>query len=288
MYPGLNGATTMKADLETDLRAAERAGFASLEVWAPKLRALLADRPGGLPELRRRFARSPVKPLSINSVEFITFKRGTEREAVRSQTEELCRAAAELDCPYVVVVPSPLPEGLGAEAGTEARTEEVRCESVEVLRELSDLARPTGVKLAFEFLGFAWCSVSRLGECCRIVRETERENVGLVLDSFHFHAGGSALSEIEELDPEKLFLFHINDAEPRPPAELTDAHRLLPGEGAISLIDLLRGLNSRGYHGVASVELFRPEYWENDPFDLAVRAREATERLLARALQSVS
>lgn len=276
MYVGLNGATTMKADLEADLSAAEQAGFASLELWAPKLRTFLKNRPEGLSELRRRFAGSPVKPLSINSVEFITFKQGTEREAVRSQTEELCRAAAELGCPYVVVVPSPLPAGTGAE--------EVRRESVDVLRELSDLARPTGVKLAFEFLGFGWCSVSRLGECCRIVGEADRENVGLVLDSFHFHAGGSALSDIDELDPEKLFLFHINDAEPRPLAELSDAHRLLPGEGIIPLVELVRRLAARGYHGPASIELFRPEYWEQDPFDLAVRAREATERVLAQAL----
>jgi hypothetical protein len=34
-----------------------------------------------------------------------------------------------------------------------------------------------------------------------------------------------------------------------------------------------------GYDDVASVEIFRPEYWERDPFELAREARIAAERI---------
>jgi 2-keto-myo-inositol isomerase len=272
MYLGLNGATTMKADLLTDLAVAERAGYPALEIWAAKLRAYLAGGPNRLGELRRRFAVSPVKPFSINSVEFITFKRGADWELIKDQVRELAEIAAELGCPNLVVVPSPRPEG--------ATDDEVQRESVAALSELSTLAEPFVVRLAFEFLGFGWCSVSRLGQCCAIVREVGRDNVGLVLDTFHFHAGGSELSELAELDPGRLFIFHINDCEPLPRAELQDAHRLLPGEGVIRLREIIAGLKARGYHGIASVELFRPAYWELDPFALGESAREKTEPFL--------
>jgi len=38
-----------------------------------------------------------------------------------------------------------------------------------------------------------------------------------------------------------------------------------------------------GYDKVASVEIFRPEYWEQDPFALARDAHAATKRVLAEA-----
>ena len=38
MKLSLNGATTMKADLVTDIRAAAAAGFNCVEIWAAKLR----------------------------------------------------------------------------------------------------------------------------------------------------------------------------------------------------------------------------------------------------------
>ena len=44
MKIALNGATTMKADLETDIRAAAEAGFELIEIWAAKLRVFLRSK----------------------------------------------------------------------------------------------------------------------------------------------------------------------------------------------------------------------------------------------------
>ncbi|MBD0327299.1 MAG: hypothetical protein ICV68_12755, partial [Pyrinomonadaceae bacterium] len=41
MKLALNGATTMRASLTEDVRAAGAAGFEYLEIWAAKLRAFL-------------------------------------------------------------------------------------------------------------------------------------------------------------------------------------------------------------------------------------------------------
>jgi 2-keto-myo-inositol isomerase len=114
-----------------------------------------------------------------------------------------------------------------------------------------------------------------------IVREAGRQNLGVVIDSFHFYAGGSTIAMIEQLDPELIQIFHINDAEDLPRDQLEDRHRLLPGLGILPLREIVSAFRRIGYDKVASVEIFRPEYWERDPFELARDAHAATERILS-------
>lgn len=270
MRLALNGATTMRADLETDIRAASRARFDYLEIWAAKLRRFLEMRTTA--ELKETFRENQLKPYSINSIERVTFRDGPARSQLFTECEELCRIAQAIDCPYIVVVPGLLPEGLGKE--------EVIEESVGVLSELSGIASGFNVSLAFEFLGQPGCSVQTLELADEIVKETGRKNVGLVIDSFHFYAGGSSLESIESLDPARLFIFHINDAEDRRRAELEDRHRLLPGLGVLPLKEMLAALRHIRYDRVVSVEIFRPEYWERDPFELAQAAHRAVSNLI--------
>jgi 2-keto-myo-inositol isomerase len=84
------------------------------------------------------------------------------------------------------------------------------------------------------------------------------------------------LSSIGQVEAKKILIFHINDVEDRPLETIEDAHRLLPGEGVIPLDDILIRLKHIGFDGLCSVELFRPEYWERDPAELAAAARAAT------------
>ena len=82
------------------------------------------------------------------------------------------------------------------------------------------------------------------------MQETSCANVGLVIDTCHFYAGGSELHAIEAVDPAKIFIFHINDVEERPLDTIEDAHRLLPGEGVIPLDDILARLERIGFDGL--------------------------------------
>ena len=270
MLLAINGATTMKATLPEDIAAANAAGFKALEIWARKMDAYLEA--NAVEELKALFDGAGLLPASINSIEFITFRPPEEYQAIKARCRELCRLAQALGCDKIVVVPSPTPEGVG--------WSEIKAESVRVLRQLSQVTAPYSVHLAFEFLGFSWCSVRTLDQCWEIVQETDRANVGLVIDTCHFYAGGSELHTIEAVDPAKVLIFHINDVEERPLDTIEDAHRLLPGEGVIPLDDILSRLNGIGFDGLCSIELFRPEYWERDPAELATAARAATMKVV--------
>jgi len=271
MKLSFNGATTMKADLPTDIRAAAVAGFDYVEIWAAKLRQFLKQ--NSTADLKGMFDDARVKPLSINSIEHITFRDSQSYERIKAECEELSSIAAEISCPYLVVVPGKLPEH-------EVSLEEIIDESVGVLTELCDTAGSRNVALAFEFLGQSDCSVQTLDLADEIVRRVDRTNVGMVIDSFHFYAGGSTIEMIEAIDPASLFIFHINDAEDLPREELTDAHRLLPGKGMLPLREMVSAFQRIGYDKVASVEIFRPEYWDRDAFELAREAKIAAETVL--------
>lgn len=273
MKLALNGATTMRADVVSDIRAASAAGFDYLEIWASKLKVFLKS--NSTVELNSLFAEHGLEPYSINSIERITFRDAREHARLLKECEELCSIAASINCPYIVVVPSPLPEG-------KSRSE-VKEESIRVLDEIGRIAERHNVALAFEFLGQPDCSVQTLEQAAEIVGQLARTNVGLVIDSFHFYAGGSSVESIDALDAQKLFIFHINDAEDLPRAQLEDRHRLLPGLGILPLQEILSALRRINYDRVTSVEIFRPEYWERDPQELAHDARAATKRVLAEA-----
>jgi len=271
MNIALNGATTMHAPLATDFAAAKAAGYSYVEIWAAKLRAFLSHRTTD--ELNDLVAESGVPPLSINSIEHVTFRDAKAWEEIKAECEKLCEVAAKIGCPFIVVVPGKLP-------GNGASRAEVIAESVRVLGELCDIAALHDVALAFEFLGQTDCSVQTLDLAHEIVRATGRPNLGLVIDSFHFYAGGSTIEMIEAVDPKLIYVFHINDAEDLPREQLLDKHRLLPGLGILPLREMIAAFRKIGYDNVASVEIFRPDYWAMDPFEVARDAHLATEKLL--------
>jgi len=270
MLLGFHGATTMTCDLETDVAVSAQAGFKALELWAAKVDKYLAAH--SLNDLKALFASQGVAPLTLNSIEFIAF-RGEEYSKTQSRCHEMSKIAQAIGCPTVVVVPSPMPDRNMAWA-------DVVAEYVKVLRDLAGITGGYGVKLAFEFLGFGWCTVRTPRAAFEIVQKTGRDNVGMTIDAAHFYGGGGLMSELDQLDPKRIYAFHLDDLEDTPKEAITDGTRLLPGLGVVPLNEICARLKGIGYDGPCSIELFRPEYWKWPPQEIAVKAREAALKVL--------
>ncbi len=271
MLLAINGATTMTADLETDIRSAAAAGFDLVELRSNKLYDYLET--NTVDDLKALLKETGVGVLSINTLEHITWRSEEDQEAIREECEKLSEISAAIGCPYVLSVPGKLRMGPKTD-------EETIGESVRVLHELADIVEKHGVKLGFEFLGEKGNSVQTLDLGSRIVDMVGRESVGNVIDTYHFYAGGSSWESLEKLDPKKLFIFHINDAEDLPKDQLNDSKRLYPGLGILPIAEMKKRLDEIGYQGPASVEIFRPEYWEQDPYEVAKEAKNAAEKAL--------
>lgn len=267
---GLNGATTGPHDLHTDIQVAREAGYQAVELRDSKVQAYLTGG-GSLYALRAELSDAGLEAASLNALERSTLATGDERESVLRRCRRLCEWASALDCASVIAVPSPLADTQAAD-----RVAEV---TVDALRAMAAVAKPYGVRIGFEFLGFATCSVNTLAQARQILDALRNPAVGLVIDAFHFYVGGSTWPMLDGLRPEQIFVIHLDDAEPRPRSALTDEHRLLPGEGAIPLREFVYRLEGFGYRGVYSIELFRPEYYKWDPATLAKTALQKMEAL---------
>ncbi|MDO9087301.1 MAG: sugar phosphate isomerase/epimerase [Anaerolineaceae bacterium] len=272
MILAFHGATTKTSSLETDVMISAQAGYQALEVWAEKIDVYLATH--SLTQLNALFVDQHVLPLTINSIEFVAFQ-GNEFHKIEAQLHKLGKIAQAIGCATIVIVASPLP-------GRTITWEAVKEEYVRVLQSLSQIAKLYEIKLTFEFLGFGWCSVRTPRAAYEILQAADCDNIGLTLDAAHFYNGGGLLSEIEQLDPRRIFAFHLNDVEDTPKEAISDATRLFPGEGVIPLDEICARLKQIRYDGPTSIEIFRPEYWAWEPLRVAVEARKAAMRVLGR------
>ena len=272
---GLNGATTGDADLRTDIRAAREAGYEVLEIRDTKLRHYLAAG-GTLAGLRQELKDAGLEPYTLNALEHATHPTGPALHELLDRVKTFCEWAAALRCPYIVAVPS------FAHEVADPDPRRVEAVAAEALHAIAEVAHPHRVRVGLEFLGFPDCTVNTLVAARRIVDAVGDPSVGIVIDAFHFYAGGSTWAMLDGLRAEQLFIVHLDDAEDRPRTALLDAHRLLPGDGVIPLRDLVRRIEDLGYEGPWSIELFRPEYYAWDPVALARVSREKMAALFEK------
>lgn len=252
---GLNGSTTQPLEQREEVRRAAQAGFDLLEFRAPKIEQFLAT--GTLAELKLLLEQNAIRPLSINSLEQTDTRPPKD---VQAECERYAGWARELGCPYLVAVP-----GFQDSPPTEKEVTKNAARAAAALAPLAEICGTRGIKLGFEFLGFADCTVNSLRAARNIVKKVNSPHLGLVIDTCHFYLSNQPVEALEELEPGELLLLHVNDVEDLPRAELRDPHRLLPGRGIIPLSDIWKILRERGLINHASLELFRPEYWELNP-----------------------
>ncbi|MBV9613751.1 MAG: sugar phosphate isomerase/epimerase, partial [Acidobacteriaceae bacterium] len=118
------------------------------------------------------------------------------------------------------------------------------------------------VRLGLEFLGplhfrkqFPYEFIWRMNEMLEFAKECGR-NVGLLLDSWHWHHAGATTEDIVGAGRERIVHVHFNDAPNLPADQIRDNQRLLPGEGIINLVGFLQALEKIGYTDAVSVEVF--------------------------------
>jgi sugar phosphate isomerase/epimerase len=123
------------------------------------------------------------------------------------------------------------------------------------------LAR-SNVRLGLEFLGplelrkaYKYEFIWRMNDMLAFARECG-PNVGLLLDSWHWHHAGATAEDIIAAGRDRIVHVHFNDSPNLPPEQIHDNQRLLPGEGVINLTGFLQALQSIHYNDALSVEVF--------------------------------
>lgn len=254
MKLGFNEATALKCangSLLADLTECEKNGFDFIELRGDCIEAYLQDH--SLEELRQWFDLHHLKPWAFNTLEYFNLRDEAGEEEIDEQMDFIINVCDAIGMKMLITVPT-----FGIK---DRHVGEIREEAVSRLRTLADRVAPHGIRIALEFCGQPDCSINQFGTAWDVVQAVDHANVGIALDTFHFHEMCSKLSDLHAADGKKIFAFHLNDCEDLPLGSCGDDKRLWPGLGAVDHAGIAAALKKIGFDGVCTIEEFRPEYY---------------------------
>jgi sugar phosphate isomerase/epimerase len=109
-----------------------------------------------------------------------------------------------------------------------------------------DLAASYGLGANLEFM--PWTDAKDLPQAARIVGATGRDNAGLLIDPFHLSRSRSKIADLAPVPPSWLHFMQFCDVPAAVPPTMDEilaearAERLLPGDGGVDLVGLLRAV----------------------------------------------
>ena len=254
-----------------EVAIAAKAGYQAIEPWINELERYTQGG-GSLRDLNRRISDAGLRVESaIGFAEWVV-----DDDARRRKGLEAARIAMDMVRQIGGRRLAAPPVG----ATNQADLSLVR--AAERYRALLEVGAQIGVVPQVEVWGFSR-SLSRLGECAMVAIESGHPQACVLADVYHLHKGGSGFAGLKLLSGAAMQVFHMNDYPAKPGrADITDAHRVYPGDGVAPLRAMLRDLRRSGFQGVLSLELFNREYWKQDALTVA-RTGLDKMRAVARA-----
>ena len=113
------------------------------------------------------------------------------------------------------------------------------------------------------------------------IENDELHEMGLIIDTFHYFIGEHTINDLDKIEPDKLWLVHINDAIEKPFKELQDSNRVLPCQGFFNLEGFISKLKSIGYDKWISLELFNEQLWQNNPYEVAKNSMDSLKKIIS-------
>lgn len=217
---------------------------------------------GGTPQMRETVARLRGRGVAVHDVELARLSADSDVPAF----EPLVAAAAELGARNILVA------GDGADEAPMA----------ERFAALCALGGRYGIGMGLEFM--PWRGIRTLDAAQRVV--TAAGAGGVVVDAIHLDRAGHTAAQLAALPAPLLAWFQICDApaqQPNTPDELlfqAREARLVPGEGGLDLVGMLRALPGSTVVSIETPLQGRARLLP--PAERARMLREATLALLAR------
>lgn len=151
-------------------------------------------------------------------------------------------------------------------------------------RALAELGGKVGIIPEAEIWGFSK-TLSRLGETVLIAMESGNPKACILPDIYHLFKGGSGFEGLKLLQGKAIGIFHVNDyPKEKDRVAIKDADRIFPGDGIAPLKEVFRTLRDIGYRGMLSLELFNPEYYKRDAYEVIKEGLTKTKAAVKAAL----
>jgi sugar phosphate isomerase/epimerase len=183
-----------------------------------------------------------------------------EGQALQDALDQITRRAeiaAAATCPIIIACAS---GGIGCNNA-----------AAEDFRRIGDIGAQLGVDFALEYIG-PFEQVKDIPSGLEIVRLADHPNCKLLIDIFHTFRGGSTLPDFDLPMGNEVGLVHMNDVPAGDVLSMNDLDRVMPGAGVLPLKEAMGKLQTHGFEGALSVEVFNRDWWAKPPAEVAAAA----------------
>ena len=197
--------------------------------------------------------------------------RTEDWDAAMERLPRVCRVAQTLGYQRAGVVVMPFDDRLDHAAN--------RRRHLDRLAQAAPVLADHGIRVGLEYVSpltrradGTFTFIYNLSDTLELIEESRQTNVGLMLDSFHWHCAGETISDLKSIPSDQIVVVHVNDAPENVEIEDLDVrHRELPGDtGVIDLAGFIGAVASTGYDGPVTAEPTHPR-WPDMPESLALR-----------------
>lgn len=262
-----------KIAVDEEARLAAKAGYNGFEPWIAELQGFVS-KGGVLKDLGKLLADSGLKVEST-----IGFARWIVDDDLERQ-KGLDDAKRDMEMVLAIGgtrIAAP-PVGATDKAITDLQVIADR------YRKLAELGARVGVIPEAEIWGFSK-TMSKLGETVHIAMESAHPKACVLPDVYHLFRGGSGFEGLRLLQGKAIGIFHVNDyPKDKDRSVIKDADRVYPGDGVAPLNEVFRTLRDIGYRGMLSLELFNPDYYKQDAFEVVKTGLAKTKAAVKSAL----
>jgi len=252
--------------LKATLDATREAKFGGVSLWAFHQAAVVGA--GVKPETVKDWLRE--RRLSVPIVESLIGWESGDRATIEAQ------CVPTLDCAVF--------HGAKDVAGVVMSPQMDWATATKGLALLGKLAADRGLRICIEWL--PWSGLNTIADCWRLVQEARGENIGLVLDTWHWlrQPGGPDLATLRQVPGSRIHCVQLNDTTRKGPGG--DAmmesmtNRLLPGDGEVEWKPLLAALDAIGADPVWAPEVFNVGLLKEGPSAMAKKIGQSTRKVL--------
>ncbi len=252
---GINSVSTRFDSLETALDAYAAAGFTQVEFALGQLEGL------GAVQVKNALAARGLRGIGGFFCGAEAYGDDASCAANRATILEKARFLAEMGggAPQNMV--------MGTDYRPIGELENPLQRYGELFGELAAAVAPMNVTLCLEF---NWGAVKTLQSAVEIARLSGAANFGVLFDPAHYHCTATKFEHINAQTVPFIKHVHLDDMKNKP-GELSDcnADRELPGQGHLDLPAIIAALESNGYNGAFSIEMFSERLWELPAADAA-------------------
>ncbi len=269
MKPCLSQVTTLRASFADDIVNAAAAGCPAVEVWLTKLEQHLETVSAG--DTAKVVSDHGVTLAAAAYQGGLLLSQGEQRRTHFDHFKRRLDLCQRFGIPTLILVAdfAQPPDGIALGRALVSLAEAARW------------GAGFGVRLALEFRGTdAFCNC--LDTAITLIEQAREPNLGVCLDLFHYYKGPSKLEDLDRLTASNLAHVQVCDVAGVPRELMSDADRVIPGDGDFHIQPLLQRLRDIGYEGYISLELMNPTLWEVN----AAQVAEAGARAMGRVIET--